>query len=265
MKQIKYMAREVIPEIDPNQFVHAIYSGNGLETLLNPLQANKIVCPTCGSPRGHYNRSWRAWCCFNESCWGDIPKEGGIFTEVGNVDKLPASFCVPKEFANISMKELRQTHEVTCKLKAWSEKPTGVLLLTGSSGLGKTYAACACMSHYLDSNKGISRFINYNDLYYVWKDCMRQYGDELDIITKYCDPQLVVLDDFGTRPPSDGYLEFIYQFFHRRSSSSGGMIITTNLTSQEVKEQYNDRILSRISSGEIIKFQGKDRRIKRDF
>ncbi len=75
--------------------------------------------------------------------------------------------------------------------------------------------------------------------------------------------KLLVLDDLGTKTPSDTFGDFLYGLIDHRWNfkSTLGTIITTNMNGKITRERFGDAILSRIASGINIRFEGEDRRI----
>jgi len=74
--------------------------------------------------------------------------------------------------------------------------------------------------------------------------------------------KIVVIDDVGTE--SLFYGNPVFNEIVKRAENVGNcLIITTNLTSQDIKEKYGDRVLSRLLNiCKCIKFSGEDLRLK---
>ncbi len=95
-----------------------------------------------------------------------------------------------------------------------------------------------------------------------WLDLKQTSGSETNLLAKYVDCKLLIIDDLGTRTPSEGFLDYFYLLINKRiNKPSNATIVSTNMSSKEMAEKLGSAILSRIASGMIIKFpEQKDRR-----
>jgi DNA replication protein DnaC len=105
-------------------------------------------------------------------------------------------------------------------------------------------------------------FINQADLNERWLHAKNEHGS-LELSGRLKETKLLVLDDLGTKTPSDTFGDFLYGIIDYRWNhrSALGTIITTNMTGKITRERFGDAILSRIASGIQIRFDGEDRRI----
>lgn len=252
--------------IDPERLVKAVMD-NGVIRPVEPVKAALMHCPMCDGSDGFFIPSDHAWSCLNSDCirsncintprqWYDTPQP--TIVDCG----------APKSFSDSSFKGMleHQSEEVIQTLKAFVEsifagKSDRFLLLAGNSGRGKTYASCACMKSYLDHPVTDARFINLGDLYMAWRNAWDN-GSELNaLLSRFREIGLLVLDDLGTRCPTDGFLNFIYMLINARDNANQGTIISTNLTAKEIIAQFGNAIYSRIASGKIIRMEGQDKRL----
>lgn len=117
------------------------------------------------------------------------------------------------------------------------------LLMYGPPGTGKTFAA-ACIANAL-MERGIPVLVTS-----IVK-LTSGYSDELQtILRKMKSARLLVLDDFGAERNTDFKAEQIFDVIDTRYNSKRPMIITTNLTLDNIKNdpdmrrrRVNDRIL----------------------
>lgn len=151
--------------------------------------------------------------------------------------------------------------------KKFAAKPLGFLLLAGTNGTGKSYIAEAIYElqtpyklPYYDSDLAI--FINQADLNEKWLD-EKADGSTKELMNRHKNVKFLVLDDLGTKTPSEAFGDFLYAIIdHRwRERDKLGTIITTNLNSDDMAKKFSNAILSRVGSGLILKFDGKDRRL----
>ena len=120
------------------------------------------------------------------------------------------------------------------------ESNTGLLLYGGPGG-GKTHAA-ACIANYL-IDRGVP--VMMTSLSRILNSGM----DKSDIINSLHSYKLMILDDLGVERKSEYAMEIVYTVIDERYKSNLPLIITTNLSTEEIKNPgSNDyaRIYSRI-------------------
>lgn len=137
------------------------------------------------------------------------------------------------------------------------------LLLYGTVGTGKTFAA-ACIANALIDNgvpclvTNFSRLINTISGMY---DGKQEYIDGLNRFT------LLVIDDLATEADTDYRNEIVYNVIDSRYRAGLPLIVTTNLTAQELKysaEIRKQRIYSRLFECCVpLEVKGVDRRRER--
>lgn len=137
------------------------------------------------------------------------------------------------------------------------------LLLYGNVGSGKTYAACEVANALID--KGIpclvtnfARIANTVNGMYEGK---QEYYDSLNRFP------LLVIDDLAAERKTEYMGEIVYNVIDSRERANLPIIITTNLTNEELKNPADmtykrifSRLLGRCFPLEVV---GKDRRLQR--
>ena len=160
-----------------------------------------------------------------------------------------------------------KTPEQMEKIMAFANRPKGFLLLAGANGTGKSFVAQAIYDRYsrfklpyYDMDEAF--FINQADLNEKWLHAKMEMSS-LELSSRMKQTTLLVLDDLGTKTPSDTFGDFLYGIIDYRWNHRDklGTIITTNMTGKITRERFGDAILSRIASGIQIRFDGEDRRI----
>ncbi len=155
--------------------------------------------------------------------------------------------------------------ELIKKIFEYEKNPYGFFLMSGNNGSGKTYVADALYDArttfrhpYYDSDQAI--FITQAELNQKWIENYKEAP--INFTYTYKNTKLLVLDDMGTRNPSDGFLDFLYLIidFRWKNRETLGTIITTNKNAQQFREIFGDAILSRATSGFLFRLDGKDRR-----
>jgi len=111
------------------------------------------------------------------------------------------------------------------------------LLLWGGVGTGKTFAA-ACIANYLLGKKVpviMTSFLKILNMIQADRD------QETRIINQLNRARLVVFDDMGVERGSDYVLEKVYSIIDSRYRRQLPMIVTTNLTMDEMKNETDIR------------------------
>lgn len=126
------------------------------------------------------------------------------------------------------------------------------LLFAGASGAGKTFLSCAVGTELI--KKGV--FVVYTpvqELISVFEADKFGKKDRDSDTSRFFDCDLLIIDDLGTEfqtPYSDTVL---YEVINTRINTKKPMIISTNCFYDDLRGQYHDRLLSRLS-GEFLEF-----------
>lgn len=139
--------------------------------------------------------------------------------------------------------------------------PRGFFLIAGKNGNGKSFTARAIFDWYHDPNMD-KQFWNQAKLNMDFTKTHNEYGDTSYLLSEILKAPLLVLDDIGTRKPSDAFMDFLYWIADQRyeNRATQGTIITTNLNAEAMREIMGDAFTSRVSSGICIRHDGPDRR-----
>ncbi len=181
---------------------------------------------------------------------------------------------------------------VSTDVEKWIlQRTENLLIQSPKAGNGKTHLSIACMLEYLKSKKAAAiemnvaifdkrkpsavesnvkltvptgKFVNFSDLMLEVKASFESKDiTEQDIIKKYCDYTILVVDDIGAEKSSDYTQAVIYSILNNRYENMKPTIITTNLSSGDITGSYGSRILSRIASGVVVTLDGADRRLSK--
>lgn len=137
------------------------------------------------------------------------------------------------------------------------------LLLYGSIGKGKTYAACEVANALIDNGYPVlvTNFARLTNTIQGKFEGKQEYIDSLNQF------QLLVIDDLGAERKSEYMQEIVYNIIDSRYRAGLPFIITTNMTIEEIKTPTDignariyDRIIERCFPIEV---NGKNRRRKK--
>lgn len=135
------------------------------------------------------------------------------------------------------------------------------LLFTGNTGLGKTFLSSAIANEIIKKGKNV--------LYQtapVMLDSIIDFrfgkSKDSDIINSILNVDLLIIDDLGTEAMNSAKFSELFNILNTRILRNKKILISTNLTPQEIKREYEERIFSRFVGDFIIcRFVGEDIRI----
>ena len=155
-------------------------------------------------------------------------------------------------------------------LKAYANgfdpKTSGNIAMIGGTGLGKTHLSSAIAGVVIE--KG-------NDVFYTSSTNMfadfeeKRFGssaayDTTGDVSQYFTCDLLIIDDLGAEIINQFTVSCLYNVINTRLSHHKSTILSTNLTSDEFRKKYWDRITSRVA-GEytVLAFCGEDIRLQK--
>ena len=122
------------------------------------------------------------------------------------------------------------------------------MLFMGGTGLGKTHLSTAVAKTVID---------RHFDVLYVTATGMigdfeqKRFGNsaiegDAGDTTRYYSADLLIIDDLGTEMSNQFAITCIYDIINSRIMARKSTIISTNLSKDDLKKRYWDRITSRI-------------------
>lgn len=138
------------------------------------------------------------------------------------------------------------------------------LLLYGSVGVGKSFLSGCIAKEVLDRGHSVIYFSSaalFQALSHATFN--NESKDELYNLNDYiynCD--LLIVDDLGTELASSFVSTQLFSFLNERALRKKSTIISTNLSLEQIRDRYSDRVFSRIvSTYSVLKLSGPDIRI----
>jgi DNA replication protein DnaC len=138
-----------------------------------------------------------------------------------------------------------------------------ILIQSNNVGNGKTHLAAGILLKFGLVNASTHKFINFSNLMLDIKSTFdKRYSDygEDEVIKKYCGYGMLVIDDIGAEKSSEYAVSILYIILNNRYESELPTVATTNMSGNEIINQYGKRVLSRLRSGYLITLETKDRR-----
>jgi len=150
-----------------------------------------------------------------------------------------------------------------CKRYAQRFTPSSEsILMIGGTGLGKTHLSAAIAKVVLE--KGY--YVIYDSAQSIFDDyeSVRFGKESKDIIKKYENCDLLIVDDLGAECMTQYTVAVFSALLNWRIVNSKPTIISTNLTPQQIKKNYGERVYSRLLGESLImKFTGQDVRLQK--
>ena len=165
---------------------------------------------------------------------------------------------------------LRRMEQILARMRLYTETfeagKSGNLVLFGGTGLGKTHLSSAVARGVIE--RGCDVF--YVSAVSMLSDFERERfgnsaGGETGVGTdRYFSCDLLIIDDLGTEVNNQFTTSVLYNLINTRLNKRQSTIINTNLTQDEFRKRYWDRITSRVL-GEytVLPFLGTDVRAQK--
>ncbi len=144
-------------------------------------------------------------------------------------------------------------------LKSYAENfspRSNSFFFSGGTGLGKTHLALAVLNRL--TQRGYS--VYYSSAGSLLKQMERErFGRSADSIEEELfNNDLIIIDDLGAEFSTAFSQAAVNELINNAILSGKAMIIISNLSVDELKERYGQRVVSRLNSFEVITFEGKD-------
>ena len=225
------------------------------------------ICDHCGGS-GYVGA---AMCeCLKELCRQEQKKEL-TFLNVGreNFDQFRLDYypdAVDSKLG-VNIRSIMEKTFQTCRKYAYTfTEKSGNLLLSGDTGLGKTFLS-ACIARTV-ADRGYS--VVYESAGHLFANLERAKfsGDEdaRQETRKYSVCDLLIIDDLGTEMPGQFVTSALYSLVNDRLLAGKPMIISTNLNTEDLARRYSSQIASRLrGSFTRVAFLGEDIRVKKNW
>lgn len=140
------------------------------------------------------------------------------------------------------------------------------LLFIGNTGLGKTFLTnCIAKMAIENTNTVIYQTAPvFMDKIIEYKYTNDITGSNKELYKKIFDVDLLIIDDLGTETMTNNKFTELFNIINTRLLNNKKILISTNLTLNQLFERYDERVMSRIIGDfTICKFIGEDIRLKK--
>ena len=224
------------------------------------------ICDRCGGS-GYVGSAMCS--CLKALCVQEQRKElGAIFSGDESFDSFSLSYystdIIPQ--LKISARSVMEKNLEHCRRFARSfHENAGNILIGGGTGLGKTHLALAMgravgeQGYSVCYETAISLFTKLEKAKFAPNEENRREAERLE------ESDLLILDDLGTELPGQFITAALYGLLNQRLMNKKSMIITTNLTVEEVNKRYSPQIASRLYGDfRRLTFLGSDIRAQKN-
>lgn len=214
-------------------------------------------CPDC-EDTGYINN--QKCHCLNQRIVDELYEQSHIKSILQNENFANFTF----EYYNDS--ELDNIHRIYDDSKAFIDSfDTSFknMLFFGSVGCGKTFMTNCIAKELLDSGHSVIYFTAYQLFEQISK---RTFGIDIEekkesqaLLEDIFDCDLLVIDDLGSEGINSYTVAQLFLLLNERLHREKSVIISTNLSIQQLKDIYSERSISRIlGSYNLYKFSGND-------
>lgn len=171
---------------------------------------------------------------------------------------------LPHDFQSKDLSKIEGGEEIAI-LKAYDEGEDDFgFILMGEVGVGKTFILMALMNKVLNAcyqyEVAFSDYVAYYPIGYLLYR-LRNHRDAAEFRT-CLETKFLFLDDLGAENTTDFAREHFFTILDLRCQKRLPTFITTNLSFNELKEKYGERVVSRLKEMCIpITIKGRDRRV----
>ena len=206
-------------------------------------------CPICRDT-GYVGEPIRQMCvCMEKAC---RRKMGEALSQDGNPEETFEKYDetlfspLPLEGHSYSQRQLNRVVRDCCErwAEAWPNQKPRDLLISGPSGLGKTYFLRAMAARLIERGCGVRMISAYQFLKITRENFFSQEDAEEELIRA----DVLMIDDLGSEPLMKNItIEQLFNVLNERQNRNLATVISTNLNMEELKDRYTERIASRLS------------------
>lgn len=232
----------------------------------------RYECIIC-EDRGYIEEEgqWKRCACFQNRLMKEWSKESGMMNRMEREnfenfrEELFEEMPDPK-YKNSPLENIRRIREESVRFIEDFENPNRKnLIFYGTPGTGKTFL-CTCIAKELMNGQKTVFYQSASDLFDVLseftfsKEEIRR--EELRKVYQWVhDADLLIIDDLGSELTNSFTVNMLFNILNHRMMNERKMILSTNLSPNELHERYGERIASRLVMGfDYYRFYGKDLR-----
>ncbi len=132
------------------------------------------------------------------------------------------------------------------------------LLFIGNPGLGKTFLSSAIAREILDKGFCVVYYSAKQLLSMITDYDFGRIPEKRENYDLAYNSDLLIIDDLGSEQQTAQSAASLFDVINTRMLNGKSIIINTNLAAKDLQTAYSDRIFSRLTEFEILKFIGMD-------
>ena len=201
---------------------------------------------------------------YNKSNISNLSKENfetfniNIFSDSINSEKYRLNISPRNNIINIKSKCIEFVNN-------FDNPDTKNLLFTGNTGLGKTFLSNCIAKALLDKGHTVLYLTSINLFENILSGIIMGNVREKENMALYdyiYNCELLIIDDLGTEMTNTFVASQLFSCLNERHLRKNATIISTNLSLEELRDRYSDRVFSRITSHyDLCKLTGPDIRM----
>ena len=158
-------------------------------------------------------------------------------------------------------------NKVYARAKKICDSQHGNILLFGNVGLGKTYLLTACANRCVSLGKSVM-FVTAYKLNQTFLEChLGGLATKQAVTDNLTDVDVLVIDDLGTETTYKNVsAEYLFSLLNERLAQGKQTFISTNLTIGQLRDNYDERIFSRLidqKTNLVAQLNGADKRMSK--
>ncbi|QGU89655.1 ATP-binding protein [Erwinia sorbitola] len=179
----------------------------------------------------------------------------------GKIKRLMDNLLLPERFAHATLDNYHAVNEDAnrclkiCKAYAskWPErlKQGGGLVMCGKPGTGKNHLALAIAKHVINQHQSAAMFTTALRIARMFKSTWSKNAEqtETEVIQKYTDPDLLIIDEVGVQFGSDSEKLILFEIINTRYEKMRPTILISNLPKDELSAFIGERVIDRMNDG----------------
>ncbi len=197
-----------------------------------------------------------------------LVKEGILSSGIGRLIQNQSFDNFSLDYYKGTANDYERAKNALARAKSYAESfgpESGNLLLIGPTGLGKTHLSTSIARVVLERGYDVVYETVQNVLSDFEYDRYKSgYGQTETKGSRYLACELLILDDLGTEQLNSFVLATLYHLLNTRLNHGKQTVINTNVSGEELRERYQDRITSRLlGEYEILLLSGRDIRMQK--
>jgi DNA replication protein DnaC len=223
-------------------------------------------CPVC-KDTGYTGDTVRTPCeCMKKAYQKKLRSAIGLDkSERETFEKFDSGF-IPNEPVGASGITQRQISDHARKMcESWANQYPDIsfrdILLSGSSGLGKTFLMNAMAERLIERGQNVLLVSAYTFLQMARKS----YFESETGVQELMEVPVLMLDDLGSEPLMQNITrEYLFTLLNERQTQQKHTVLATNLNHTDLMNRYGERVLSRLMdsmSVQTLELKGRDLRL----